>query len=107
MTDGDCATVHVHDLGVPAHVLVDRAGLRCKGFVGLHKVEVFGFPAGLFQRLAAGIDRANAHDRRVKAGGGIACDAGQRLDAAFLGFVGAHQQNAGRAVVQAARRWPR
>src|SRR3954468_24426451 len=24
MTDGDCAAVDVHDLGVPAHVLVDR-----------------------------------------------------------------------------------
>ena len=32
--------------GVPAHLLVDRAGLRGEGLVDLHQVEVGGVPAG-------------------------------------------------------------
>jgi hypothetical protein len=35
-----------------------------------------------------------AHDRRIDAGGGVARDAGQRLDPAALGLVGRHQQHA-------------
>ena len=86
------------DGGIPAHVLVHGAGLRGKGFVGLNQVKILGLPAGFFQRLARGVDRPDAHDRRVQAGGGIGNDAGQRLDPALCRVVGGHQQGGGGAI---------
>mmetsp|Transcript_26869 Transcript_26869/g.48588 ORF Transcript_26869/g.48588 Transcript_26869/m.48588 type:complete len:355 (-) Transcript_26869:254-1318(-) len=100
MADGDGATVHVDDGGVPTHVLVHGAGLGGEGLICLDKVEVFGLPARFFQCFAAGIDRADAHDRRVKAHSGVACDARQRLDPTFLGVVGRHHQRRSGTVVQ-------
>jgi hypothetical protein len=47
MVDRDRAAVDVHDIVAPAHVLVDRAGLRGEGLVGLHEIEVLHPPAGL------------------------------------------------------------
>ena len=70
-------------VGIPAEVLVDRAGLGGEGLVGLDQVEVVGLPAGLLERLAAGRDRAGAHDRRIDAGGRPGDDAGQRREAAL------------------------
>ena len=55
--------------GVPAEILVDRAGLRGEGLVGLDQVEVVDRPAGLLQRHARGRDRPGAHDRRIDPGG--------------------------------------
>src|SRR6056297_2264001 len=65
VADGDGTAVDVDDTGVPAHLLVDGAGLRGEGLVGLHEVEIVDAPPRLFQRLAAGTDRSHAHDRRA------------------------------------------
>src|SRR5262249_43251692 len=40
VAERDCAAVDVDLAGVPAEVLVDRAGLRREGFVGFDEVEV-------------------------------------------------------------------
>ena len=101
MPDRDCTAVDVHNFRIPAHFLVHSAGLRGEGFVGFHKVEVFWFPTGFFQRLARGIDGADAHDRRVETCRGIGGDARQRGDAALFGVIRAHQQGTGCTVVQA------
>ena len=87
--------------GIPAHVLVDGAGLRGEGLVGLDQIEVADRPAGLLQRLARGRDRSGAHDRRVDAGGGPGNDARQRRDAALGGFRLGHQHHGGGAVIDA------
>src|SRR5947199_110137 len=47
VADGDGAAIDVDDIGVPAHFLVDRAGLRRESLVGLDQVEVVDLPAGL------------------------------------------------------------
>src|SRR5688500_817722 len=52
MADRDRAAVDVHDLRVPAHVLVDRERLGREGLVGLHELEVADLPARLLERLA-------------------------------------------------------
>src|SRR5580692_5767124 len=67
MAERDRAAVDVDLRGIPAEVLVDRAGLRRKGFVCLDQVEVLDLPAGLLERGARGRDRAGAHDRRIDA----------------------------------------
>src|SRR5262245_26708135 len=54
MADGDRAAVDVDLGGIPAEVLVDRAGLGRECLVGLDQVEVSGIPAGLLERLARG-----------------------------------------------------
>jgi len=101
VANGDRPAVDVDDVGVPAHVLVDRAGLRREGLVGLDEIEVADRPAGLLQRPARGRDRPRAHDRRIDAGGRPRGDAGNRRDAAPGGFRLGHQQRAGCAVVDA------
>ena len=58
MADRDRAAVDVDLAGVPAEVLVDRAGLRGERLVGLDQIEVLGLPAGLLQRRARRRDRA-------------------------------------------------
>src|SRR5256885_5270167 len=63
---GDRAAVDVDLAHVPAEVLVDGAGLRREGLVGLDEVEVAGPPAGLLQGLAARRDGARPHDRDRK-----------------------------------------
>jgi hypothetical protein len=52
VTDGNRAAIHVDDRRIPAHVLVDRAGLCGEGLVGFHEIEIADAPAGLFKRLA-------------------------------------------------------
>lgn len=80
MADGDgAAAIHVDYRRIPAHVLVHRAGLGGKGLVRLDQIKVANLPAGPVERLAAGMDRADAHDRGVKPGGGIGGDAGNDL----------------------------
>src|SRR5215207_2109550 len=103
MADGDCAAVDVHDLRVPAHVLVDGERLRREGLVRLDEVEVLDLPAGPLERLARGRDRAGAHDRRIDAGGRPGGDAGERRQAALLRLLGRHQHHRGGAVVDAGR----
>src|SRR5690606_5215499 len=44
--DGNGADVDFDDFGVPAHVLVDGASLRGKGFVGLDEIQIVHAPAG-------------------------------------------------------------
>ena len=101
MADGDGATVDVDDVGVPAHVLVDGAGLGREGLVGLDEIEVLDLPASLLQRGARGGDGTRAHDRRIDADARPGCDAGERLQAAAAGFRLAHQQHDGGAVIDA------
>ncbi len=59
------------------------------------------FQPAFFSASAAGRDRPGAHDRRIDAGGGPGNDAGQRLDAAPLGFGRGHQHDRGGAVIDA------
>src|SRR6056297_275100 len=54
VADGDGAAVHVHLRRIPAHILVDGAGLGGERLVCLDQIEILGLPAGLFQRLAGG-----------------------------------------------------
>src|SRR3954453_12988343 len=86
MADRDRAAVDVHDLGVPAHVLVDRASLRREGLVRLDEVEVLDLPAGFLERLARGRDRAGSHDGRVDARRRPGGDARERREAPLRRF---------------------
>ena len=52
MAERDRAAVDVDLGGIPAEVLVDRAGLRGEGLIGLDQIEVADAPAGLLQRGA-------------------------------------------------------
>ena len=90
MAERDRAAVDVDLAGVPAEVLVDRAGLRREGLVRLDQIEVLDLPARLLERRARGRDRAGAHDRRIDAGMRPGHDAGERLLprlAASLAFI--------------------
>src|SRR6478672_11044257 len=58
MADRDGAAIDVDLAGVPAEVLVDRAGLRRERLVGLDQIEVLDLPAGLLERRTRGRDRA-------------------------------------------------
>ena len=49
----DRAAIDVHLAGVPAELLVHRAGLRRESLVRLHEIEIARLPAGFFQRLLA------------------------------------------------------
>ena len=60
-------------------------------------------PAGLFERLAGGRDRAGAHDRGIDAGGGPGGDAGERREPALLRLRFRHQHDGGGAVIDARR----
>ena len=54
MAQGDGAAVDVDLGGVPAEVLVDRAGLGGEGLVGLDRFEVVGAPARALEGGAPG-----------------------------------------------------
>src|SRR3954467_5811594 len=54
MSARDGAAVYVHALRVPAHLAVDRDGLRGERFVDLHEVEILRFPAGARERALRG-----------------------------------------------------
>ena len=90
--------------GVPAHLLVDGAGLRGEGFVDLHQVEVAA-PSSrrVLQRLAA---TAGTGPMPMIAGSRpavrVGLDARQRLSGrARLAFLARHHHHGGGAVVQA------
>src|SRR5262249_28116615 len=68
VADAIGAAVDVDLRGVPAEVLVDRAGLRGESLVGLDQVEIADVPAGLLERRARGRNRPGAHDGGVDAG---------------------------------------
>ena len=89
--------------GIPAEVLVDRAGLRGEGLVGLDQVEVADVPAGLLQRGAGSRDRSGAHDLRIDAGLAPRHDAAEHLLAFLGGLLGGHQHHGGGAVIDARR----
>ncbi|MCY1213583.1 hypothetical protein D9M72_253720 [compost metagenome] len=73
--------------------------MRGEGFVGFDQVEVIETPAGLVQTTTGSADRADAHDRRIDTGVGVAGDARQYRQAQGLGLLGAHQYHGGGAVV--------
>src|SRR5271157_1375582 len=50
MPERDGAAIDVDFAGIPAEVLVDRAGLGGESLVGLDEVEVLDLPAGLLER---------------------------------------------------------
>lgn len=52
VADGNRAAINVYDGRIPAHVLVHRASLCGKGFIGFDQIEILGFPASFLQRLA-------------------------------------------------------
>ena len=101
MAERDRAAVYVHLRGIPTKPFVDGARLRGKGFVGLNQVQIVRAPAGEFQRLLRGRDRACAHDRRVDARGRPGDNPRQRLDATLLRAFGRHQDDRGGAVIDA------
>ena len=102
VADGDGAAVDIDLVGIPAQPLVDGAGLRREGLVGLDQVEVLDGPAGLLQRLLGSGDRPRAHDRGVDAGVCPGDDAGERRDAPLPGLLQRHEDDGRRAVVDAA-----
>ena len=87
--------------GIPAEVLVDRAGLRREGLVGLDQIEIADVPAGLLQRGARGRDRPGAHDLGIDAGLAPGHDAAEHLLAFLGGLLGGHQHHRGGAVIDA------
>ena len=87
MADRDRAAVDVDLAGIPAEVLVHRAGLRGKCFVRLDEIEIADVPAGLLQRCARRRDRPGAHDLRVDAGLRPGDDARERLLACRSGLL--------------------
>src|SRR5262249_17018987 len=68
MADRDRATVDVALRSVRAEILVDRAGLRREGLIGLDQIEILDLPARLLERCTRRRDWTSAHDRRVDAG---------------------------------------
>ncbi|CRP52210.1 hypothetical protein PAERUG_P5_London_26_VIM_2_01_09_02983 [Pseudomonas aeruginosa] len=98
---GDGAAVDVDPGGIPAQFPTHRQGLRGEGLVGLDQVQLLQAPAGLVERATGGGDRADAHDRRVDPGAGVAGDPRQHRQAQGLGLGRAHQQYRGGAVVEA------
>ena len=87
MAQRDRAAVDVDDVHVEAQLAVDRSSLRRKRLVGLDQVEVSDGQAGALQRLAGGLDRADAHDGRIAADRAERADLGQRLEAVRLDKV--------------------
>src|SRR6476620_3717786 len=74
VTDRDRTAVDVDLARVPAHLVVDGAGLRRERLVDLEQVEVLRLPAGALERLAGRRHRAHSHDRRVERDGRVARD---------------------------------
>src|SRR5215213_2028086 len=68
MPERNGAAVDVDLGGIPAEVLVDRAGLGGEGLIGLDQIEVANIPAGLLQRGARCRNWPGAHDLRIDAG---------------------------------------
>ncbi len=101
MAERNGAAMDIYLGRIPAEALVDRASLRRECLVGLDQVEIVDAPSRQLQRFLRGRDRARAHDRRVDADGGPGDDARQRLDAAFLGALGRHQNDCRGAVIDA------
>src|ERR1700692_1376470 len=101
VADRDRATVDV-DLGrIPAEVLVDRAGLRGEGLIGLDQIEVADVPAGLLQRGARGGNRPGTHDLGIDAGLAPRHDTTEDLLALLGRLPGGHQHHGGGAVIDA------
>src|SRR5262245_10857937 len=64
VTERNLSAVDVDLGGVPAEILVDRAGLSSEGLIRLDQIEILDLPACPLERGARGRDRAGAHDRR-------------------------------------------
>src|SRR5256885_2217752 len=103
MADRDRATIDVDLAGIPAEVLVDRAGLRRERLVGLDQIEVGDVPAGLLQRGAGSGDRPGAHDLGIDAGLAPRHDAAEHLLAFLGGLLGGHQHDCRCTVIDAGR----
>src|SRR5262249_20253322 len=68
MPERNGAAVDIDLVGIPAEVLVDRAGLRRKGLVRLDEIDILDLPAGLLERRPRSRNRTRAHDLRIDAG---------------------------------------
>ncbi len=101
MADGDGTAVNVHLGRIKLQFLDHTQRLGGEGFVRFDKVQILDRPTGLFQRAGRGRDRAGAHDGRIHTGGRPRGDAGQRFQTAPGGFLGAHQHQGCRPVVDA------
>ena len=66
VAEGDRAAVHVELVPRDAEVLGRRDHLRGERLVDLDEVDVVDRHAGPLERLAAGLDRAEAHDLGVQ-----------------------------------------
>ena len=101
MAEGDGAAVDVDLAGVPAEVLVDGAGLRREGLVGLDQVEVVGLPAGLLRAAR----EAGIGPEPMMAGSTPACAQDTIRASGVLPSLAAsaraHQHHGGGAVVDA------
>ena len=103
MAERNRAAVHIDQVRVPRHLLVDRTGLRGKGFVSFHKFKVVYRPARFSERGSAGRDRARSHDAGVNPGCGPGNDSGKRCDPAVGGCSCTHQNSRCCPVIEARR----
>ena len=102
MADGDGAAIDVDLAGVPAHVLVDGAGLRGEGLVGFDQIEV-ARPSS--RPSSAPAREAGIGPVPMIAGSTPAC-AQETMRASgfrprFAASLGPHQHHRGGAVVDA------
>src|ERR1700751_456810 len=103
MTNGDCAAVYVHNVGVPAHIFVDGKRLRGKRSVCFDKVEIRDLPAGFFERLARGWNWPRTHDLRVHTGRCPRDDGCKWLHTSACGLCPAHDHERRRTIIEAGR----
>ena len=102
VADGDGAAVDVELVPRDAEVLGRRDDLGGERLVDLDEVDVVDGHAGAGEGLAAGLDRAEAHDLGVQAGDARGDDPGERREAELGGLGVAHDHHRGGAVVQRA-----
>ena len=103
MPEGDRPAVRVHPGVVvgDAEVVEEGEHLHGERLVDLDQADVVDREAGARQGALGGRDRADAHQRRVDAGEGVADHAHLRRQAELVGHGCGRDQCSGRAVVEA------
>src|SRR5690606_13667699 len=101
VTNGNCTTIDVDDVSVPAEFLVHGASLCSKRFVCFDKVKIPCVPACFFERSKGGRDGPGSHQSRINAGGRPRHNSGKRFYPAAIGFFLSHQDGNCGTVVDA------
>ena len=102
VAEGDAAATGVELVPADAEVLGRRDDLGGERLVDLDEVDVVDGHAGAAEGLAAGLDRAEAHDLGVEARDTRRHDAGERGEAELLGLGVAHHDDSSGAIVERA-----